>query len=107
MAEMLRPSPAGSHYGYQVWLGYDDLPFPADISAGSSGAIASEAFVARDTWMTWGRGQQHIYVVPSHELVIVRLGPALGREPIKPGYDVPRLVNLAVRDLQAQSLSQP
>lgn len=104
---MIRPSPVAGHYGYQVWLGYNDPPFPEDMSVGSSGAIASEAFAARDTWMTWGRGQQHIYVVPSYELVIVRMGPALGRAPIKPGYDVPRLVNLAVNGMQAMDATAP
>jgi CubicO group peptidase (beta-lactamase class C family) len=98
--EMVTPSPVAGHYGYQVWLGYQDPPFPEDNSVGSSGAIASEAFLARDTYMTWGRGQQHVYVVPSEELIIVRLGPALGRQPIKPGYDVPYLVNTAVRGLR-------
>lgn len=101
--EMIKPFANGSFYGYQVWLGYDDPPLgldSADASAGSSGAMATEAFAARDTWMTWGRGQQHVYVVPSRDLIVVRLGPALGRQPIKPGYDVPRLVNLAVRGLQ-------
>ena len=50
--------------------------------------------------MTWGRGQQHIFVVPSRELVIVRLGPALGRSPIKPGFDITYLVNAAIRGLE-------
>jgi CubicO group peptidase (beta-lactamase class C family) len=101
--EMAQPSPAGSHYGYQVWLGYDDIPLGLSAlgaSAGSAGATATEAFAARDTWMTWGRGQQHVYVVPSADLVVVRLGPALGRQPITAGYDVPRLVNLALGGLQ-------
>ena len=103
--EMIQPSPAASFYGYQVWLGYDEQPLgisEEDASAGSSGAIATEPFLARDTWMTWGRGQQHVYVVPSENLIVVRLGPALGRQPIKPGYDVPRLVNLAVAGLRQQ-----
>jgi CubicO group peptidase (beta-lactamase class C family) len=100
--QMIQPSPAASFYGYQVWLGFDDPPLglgDEGASAGSSGAIASEPFAARDTWMTWGRGQQHVYVVPSENLIVVRLGPALGRQPIKPGYDVPRLINLAVKGL--------
>ncbi len=103
VAEMRKPFANGSHYGYQVWLGYDDPPLGIDEyggTAGSSGAIASEPFLARDTWMTWGRGQQHVYVVPSRELVVVRLGPALGQRPIEPGYDVPKLVNMAVAGLR-------
>jgi CubicO group peptidase (beta-lactamase class C family) len=98
--EMIRPSPVAGYYGYQIWLGYDDPVFPPDSTAGSSGAIASEAFLARDTYMTWGRGQQHVYVVPSEELIIVRLGPALGRQPIKPGYDITYFVNTVLRDMR-------
>ena len=97
---MITPSPVAGYYGYQVWLGYDDPAIPRDDSAGSSGAIASEPFLARDTFMTWGRGQQHVFVVPSQELVIVRLGPALGRQPIRPGFDVTYFVNTVIRGLQ-------
>ncbi len=98
--EMVTPAPVAGYYGYQIWLGYDDPMFPAEqTTIGSSGAVAREAFLARDTYMTWGRGQQHVYVVPSEELIIVRLGPALGRQPIKPGYDVSFLVNTALRGM--------
>ncbi|MEE4184254.1 MAG: serine hydrolase [Gammaproteobacteria bacterium] len=103
VAAMRTPSPAGSHYGYQVWLGYDDEPLgtgATDGRVGSSGAVATEPFTARDTWLLLGRGQQHVFIVPSAELVIVRLGPALGMQPIKPGFDVPRLPNLAVAGLR-------
>jgi CubicO group peptidase (beta-lactamase class C family) len=95
---MTTPSPAAGHYGLQVWLGYGDPALPAD-NAGSSGAVAPGPFLARDTFMTWGRGQQHVFVVPSRELVVVRLGPALGMRPIKPGFDVTYLVNRAIQGL--------
>lgn len=101
--QMTTPSPAGPFYGYQVWLGAGDPPLGVDVyggQVGSSGAIVTEPFAAQDTWMTLGRGQQHVYIVPSENLIVVRLGPALGRAPIKPGYDVPRLVNLAVRGIK-------
>ena len=100
--EMIKPAPMAGFYGYQVWLGYDDPVFPPEQTAGSSGAVAPEPFLARDTWMTWGRGQQHIYVVPSEELIILRMGPALGRQPIKSGYDIAYLVNTAVADMRGE-----
>lgn len=96
--KMIEPADFAGFYGLHVWLGYMDPPLPPE-GAGSSGAIASEAFAARDTWMTWGRGQQHVFVVPSQRLVIVRLGPALGPRPIRPGFDITRLVNLAIAGL--------
>ncbi|MBM3512902.1 MAG: serine hydrolase [Alphaproteobacteria bacterium] len=90
--EMTTPSPVARHYGLQTWLGYDDPPIP-NQGAGSTDAIASGPFLARDTFMTWGRGQQHVFVVPSQDLVVVRLGPWTGRNPIKPGFDVTFFVN--------------
>ncbi len=100
LKEMITPSPAAPHYGLQIWLGYGDPVLPPD-GGGSTGAIASEPFLARDTFLTWGRGQQHVFVVPSRELVIVRLGPALGRDPIRPGFDITYLVNTAIRGMRA------
>ena len=94
---MIEPSPSAYWYGYQIWLGYNDPPFPP--GSGSTQPIASEPYDAADTFLTWGRGQQHVWVIPSRELVIVRLGPALGRQPIKPGFDVPRIPNLVMRGI--------
>ncbi|MEO8223980.1 MAG: serine hydrolase [Gammaproteobacteria bacterium] len=98
--EMITPSPSAPFYGLQIWLGYGDPAVPAE-HAGSSGAIAPGPYLARDTFMTWGRGQQHVFVVPSQQLVIVRLGPALGRSPIKPAFDITYLVNAAIRGLES------
>jgi CubicO group peptidase (beta-lactamase class C family) len=99
--EMTTRSPTANHYGYQTWLGYDDPPVPP--SSGSTGAIASEPYEARDTFLTLGRGQQHVWVSPSMDLVVVRMGPALGRMPIKPGFDMPRIPNIIVRGIQAKA----
>lgn len=102
--EMTTRSPSANHYGYQTWLGYDDPPFP--IGAGGSGPIASEPYLARDTFLTLGRGQQHVWVSPSMDLVVLRIGPALGRNPIKAGFDVPRIPNIIVRGIQAKAAAR-
>ena len=99
--EMTTRSRNAKHYGYQTWLGYDDPPFP--IGSGSTAPIASEPYLARDTFLTWGRGQQHVWVSPEMELVVVRMGPALGRNPIKAGFDVPKIPNLIVRGIEARA----
>ncbi|MBL8643660.1 MAG: serine hydrolase [Rhodospirillaceae bacterium] len=98
IAQMTTRSPTARHYGLQTWLGYDDPPIPKD--AGSTGAVAAGPYMARDTFLTWGRGQQHVWVVPSEDLVVVRIGPSLGRQPIKPGFDVTYLVNMALKGLK-------
>lgn len=99
--EMTTPSPAARHYGLQTWLGYDDPPIPD--GAGSSGMVASGPFLARDTYHLLGRGQQHVWVVPSQDMVIVRLGPWAGRAPIKPGFDVTFFVNTAISGMKIDS----
>lgn len=99
ITQMTTPSANAPHYGYQTWLGYGDPPFPP--GSGSTQPIASEPYRARDTFLTWGRGQQHVWVIPSHELVVVRIGQALGRQPIRPGFDVPKIPNIIVDGLIA------
>ncbi len=102
--EMVTRSPSAGHYGYQIWLGYDDPPFPP--GSGSTQPIASEPYLAPDTFLTWGRGQQHVWVSPAMELVVVRIGPALGRNPIKPGFDVPKIPNIIVRGIRARAAAR-
>ncbi len=101
LREMITPSPSAVFYGYQIWLGNGDPAVPQE-HAGSSGAVVPGPFLARDTFMTWGRGQQHVFVVPSRQLVVVRLGPALGRQPIQPGFDITYLVNAAIRGMETR-----
>lgn len=98
--QMVRPSRTSTRYGYQTWLGYDD-PMLGLTGGGSTGGIATEPFLARDTFFLVGRGQQHVFVTPSLDLVIVRLGPALGRKPIERGFDLSVLVNTAIRGMDA------
>lgn len=99
--EMVTRSPAAANYGYQTWLGYEKEQFPEGF--GSANPIASEPYLARDTFLTWGRGQQHVWVAPSMDLVVLRIGPALGRTPIKAGFDVPKIPNIIVRGIQAKA----
>ena len=96
---MIRPSPTFEWYGYQIWLGYSrDLNPRADKLAG--GYQRSEPFLTEDAYFTSGYGAQRVYVVPSQELVIVRMGPATGRNPVKPSWDNTYLVNTAIRGIR-------
>lgn len=104
--QMTRPSLTSRRYGYQTWLGYDDPMLPP-TGGGSTGGIATEPFIARDTFFLVGRGQQHVFVTPSRELVIVRLGPALGRKPIERSFDLSVLVNTAIRGMEAAAAPHP
>ncbi len=98
--EMVTPTPFFEWYGLQTWLAYSPRPNPRVGQADAGGGYEqSEPFLARDVFYFGGRGAQRVYVVPSRELVIVRLGPALGRNPLKPGWDNSYLVNTVIRGL--------
>ncbi len=84
--EMLRPSPLEENYGYHVWLGYSrPVRRLRDWSS---------PFATADTFMLIGRDEQRVYVVPSHELVIVRLGHQ------GDGWDDPVMPNIVVEALR-------
>jgi CubicO group peptidase (beta-lactamase class C family) len=98
---MVSPSPTFEWYGYQIWLGYSRTLNPrANKLAG--GYQRTEPFLAEDTFYTSGYGAQRVYVVPSEELVIVRMGPASGRAPVQPSWDNTFLVNTAIRGMRME-----
>lgn len=74
MRDAVAPSPLNPNYGYHVWLGTVHEPerrygkgVPAFVP--HSAPYAADGIVYFD-----GAGGQRVYVVPSHELVIVRTG---------------------------------
>jgi CubicO group peptidase (beta-lactamase class C family) len=87
------PAATNPNYGYQLWLGS-----PAGKErrySRTSVAVAkhSEPFLAPDVVFLDGWGGQRVYVVPSHELVIVRTGRP------QTEWDDARLVNVILRGL--------
>lgn len=94
-AKMISPSPNSDWYGYQIWLGYSQELNPrAPKLAG--GYQRTEPFSAADTYYASGFGAQRVYVVPSAELVIVRMGPSSGNAPVNDSWDNTYLVNTAL-----------
>jgi CubicO group peptidase (beta-lactamase class C family) len=69
---------SGNFYGGQWWLVPDD-----------------RTDVPRDAYTTWGNQGQHVVVVPSHDLVIVRRGLDYGAQTFDP-WDLTREVVKAV-----------
>lgn len=97
--KMISASPASDWYGYQIWLGYSrELNPRAPKLAG--GYQRSDPFDAADTFYASGFGAQRVYVVPSAELVIVRMGPSSGRAPVRESWDNSFLVNTALRGMR-------
>ena len=66
--KMQQPSSVNSNYGYHMWL-----EARTDNKPGSDRS-ASQPFIAEDTFYLDGASQQRVYVIPSQELVIVRVG---------------------------------
>lgn len=93
VATMAAPSPNNPNYGLGFWLG---TPFARmrSYTQGVPGTIPqSEPFLADDVRFFEGGGFRELYVVPSKQLVILRLGYA------SPTWDNAFLVNTAIRGM--------
>lgn len=95
--EMITPSARNPGYGLFTWLG-------AGISEEALASLAeirqSEPFLAPDLFMLLGHGGQRVYISRSLDLVVVRMGPFNGYEPLKPGWDNAYLVNTLIRGMR-------
>lgn len=98
VSEMRRGSRANPNYGLHLWVGtpftprrpyLPDLPqVPANVH--------SEAFAALDLFYLDGGGKLRVWIVPSRELVVVRLG----EEPREP-FDEAFIPNTIIRGIVA------
>jgi CubicO group peptidase (beta-lactamase class C family) len=104
--QMTRPFAHNSGYGLFTWLGagiHED-------ALGSSAEIRQlEPFVADDVFMLLGHGGQRVYISRSLDLVVVRMGPFSGFEPLKPDWDnawifntVARGINMPAREVEGR-----
>ena len=101
---MIRQSPVSKWYGLHTWLAYELDVNPRSNLPSTQGAYSRrEPFLAKDVYYFGGYGAQRVYVVPSYELVIVRLGPAYGRTPLKAGWDNAFLVNSVISGMKKPS----
>ncbi len=95
---MLTPSPQSDRYGYFTWLGYTWQPGSEESDAPHA---QTEPFVSDDIIMFSGRGGQRVFISRLYDLVVVRLGPAGGAQPLKAGWDNSYLVNTLIRGIKA------
>lgn len=87
--KMTTPSPAEPDYGYQVWLNIK--------KDGVRRKHISEPFLAQDIYWLDGQDSQRVYVIPSYNMVIVRIG----ERPDK--WDDALLPNTLIRGIIQQS----
>lgn len=80
VAQLFKPSKSNPAYGMSWWLrGAAEESEPArGPMATRRAAPPLPVWVPKDLVMAAGAGKQRLYVIPSRELVIVRLGPVIG-----------------------------
>ncbi|MEO1069640.1 MAG: serine hydrolase, partial [Cyanobacteria bacterium J06638_6] len=86
--QMLMESPLEPTFGLHIWLKARTSDYPQVNLA------SSVPFAAPDTFYLDGRHHQRVYVIPSQELVIVRIG----EEPL--AWDDAVIVNTIVEGLR-------
>lgn len=74
LAEMTSPSSVNPNYGMQVWLGSPASGSRPYNRQSTLVALHSEPYLVDDVVFLDGVGGQRVYVIPSAELVIVRIG---------------------------------
>ncbi len=93
IASMTAPSPANPNYGWQVWRGSPHAPARTYGKAINARVPAAEPFARDDVVFLDGSAGQRVYVIPSADMVIVRIGaPSLN-------WDDSRLPNLLLAGL--------
>lgn len=89
VSQLFRPSSANPAYGMSWWLREAAFQTNPAMGARRLGRRATAARVGDATWlprdlvMAAGAGKQRLYVIPSQELVIVRMGPVRGGRAFK------------------------
>ena len=77
---MIRPGKVNNAYGFLAWLnrgGTYALPNVEGPDKGTGQIVASGP---RDMYLMAGTGEQRVFVIPSRDIVIVRLGERGSRE---------------------------
>ena len=80
VGQALTSTPANDAYGLLFWLNDGDSYVLPDVEGSDEGNGPLIASAPRDTFLMAGSGEQRTYVIPSRDLVIVRLGERGSRE---------------------------
>ncbi|MEP4888915.1 MAG: serine hydrolase [Aliiglaciecola sp.] len=92
-----QPSKSNPNYGYLTWLGNPFKPMRTYRPGAKFGVIHSAPYLADDVVFFDGFGGQRVYVIPSKQLVIVRVGD------VRFDFDDAKLPNAVIQAItQAQ-----
>ncbi len=72
--QMVAPSPANPNYGWQIWRGSPHNPARTYGKSINAVVAAQEPFARDDVVYLDGSAGQRVYIIPSEEMVIVRIG---------------------------------
>ncbi|MEP2551417.1 MAG: serine hydrolase, partial [Marinomonas sp.] len=72
--QMLAPSSANPNYGFQIWRGSPHNPSRKYGKSVNAVVPAAEPFARDDVYYLDGSAGQRVYIIPSEEMVIVRIG---------------------------------
>ncbi len=94
IASMSAPSPANPNYGWQVWRGSPHAPSRIYGKSIKAKVPAAEPFARDDVVYLDGSAGQRVYVIPSADMVVVRIGtPSID-------WDDSHLPNLLLKGLK-------
>ena len=98
--QMITPTPQNSHSGMGVYVGQPYLEYRGflnpEIEFGKS--YHSEPYIDEDLFLFDGNSNQVIYIVPSKELIVLRVGNSPPRDPV---WDNAYLANTVSRALSS------
>lgn len=94
IARMTAPSPANPNYGWQIWRGSPHAPSRAYGKSILAHVPAAQPFARDDVVYLDGSAGQRVYVIPSEDMVIVRIGAP------STDWDDSRLPNLLLEGLK-------
>ncbi|MCS6987571.1 MAG: beta-lactamase family protein [Sphingomonadaceae bacterium] len=99
VAEMRTATPQNPHHGLGVWVAgpYVERRGFANPARGGPKVLHSEPYLARDVVLFDGNANQVIYIVPSADLVVMRLGAPPPRDP---EWDNATFLNRILRGLR-------
>ena len=97
VSEMRTPTAENPHYGMGVWVAgpYVERRGFAHPDSELGKVLHSEPYADRDLFLFDGNSNQVVYMIPSANMVVLRMG---GRPPEDAEWDNPYLPNLLIRD---------